>query len=348
VSSLFGVIEGFYGRQWSWSQRQSLLRLLPDFGCNVYLYAPKGDPFLRKRWRDDWPSEVFAEIEALSSLSQSLSLSFGVGLSVLDYSEADQAALEWKIERLNQLELGHLGVFFDDMRGDDDGLLDRQLSALRLIRERSHVSTLIFCPTYYSLDPVLEKVFGQRPADYWSRLANELPTDVQCFWTGPEVCSQRFNAGDAQLAEAILGRKPAIWDNYPVNDGRLTSQYLHVQPAMARALPAGTYQSFFINPMNQFELSLPVLAAARKAIAGDEVGARQACETFARQRWGEDFANVWHRYADVVQREGLLAMSPEVRDEMLSVLQNYDLDAAREWCDWLRGGYEFDPACLTE
>lgn len=348
MSSLFGVIEGFYGRQWSWSQRRELLQLLPGFQCNAYLYAPKGDPFLRKRWREDWPSEVFAELEALSELSQSQSLSFGMGLSVLDYSEADQAVLEWKIERLNQLRLGHLGVFFDDMRGDDDALLDRQLSALRFIREHSRVKNLIFCPTYYSLDPVLEKVFGKRPVDYWSRLASELPEDVQCFWTGPEVCSRRFSAGDAQQAEEVLGRKPAIWDNYPVNDGRLTSNYLHLQPAMARTLPSGAYQSFFMNPMNQYELSLPVLAAAHLAVRGDEVAARGACEAFAKRRWGEDFAKFWSRYADVVQQKGLSEMAPATREAMLSALQGFDLEAASEWREWLCGGYEFDPACLTE
>ena len=49
---LTGIIEGFYGRSWPWAARQDYSRFLSDLGLNTYLYCPKGDAYLRKRWRD--------------------------------------------------------------------------------------------------------------------------------------------------------------------------------------------------------------------------------------------------------------------------------------------------------
>lgn len=346
MSSLFGVIEGFYGRQWSWHQRHELVHLLPQLQCDAYLYAPKADVYLRRRWREDWPAEEWQHLLKLAKTARQNGVSFGVGLSVLDYTADDQPVLANKIARLNELELGHLGVFFDDMRGDDPSLLDRQLAALSWIRQCSNAQHIIFCPTYYSTDPVLEQVFGAMPEDYWSRLAVELPSDVRCFWTGPRVCSESIYAEDVFQANAILGRPPTIWDNYPVNDGRLTSNYLHLRPASGRSFESRQVAGFFINPMNQFELSLPVIAAARSALVNDEQ-ANVVCEAFAFQRWGEEFTHFWLKYRDMAQDLGLDNITLEDRQNMLDHLSKLEISPAKEWRDWLLGEYTFDPDCLT-
>lgn len=346
MSPLFGVIEGFYGRQWRWHQRRELVDLLPDFNCNAYLYAPKGDAFLRRRWREHWPESDWHSLMSVARAARCNGISFGVGLSVLDYSSDDKYLLAEKLDRLNELQLGHLGVFFDDMRGDDPGLLDRQLAALAWIRQHSNVETILFCPTYYSTDPILEEVFGERPSDYWTKLALNLPFAVQCFWTGSKVCSQSLDPNDAVEAMRVFKRKPAFWDNYPVNDGRLTSRYLHLRPLQRRQLTATSYQSYFMNPMNQFELSLPVIASAHLAVAGSKL-AQQEAYCFAEQRWGRAFADFWWENTDLVQSQGLDGMSEEQRQSMRQALESFDNPAAKEWLDWLHGGYTFDPACLT-
>lgn len=346
MSALFGVIEGFYGRQWSWSQRHELLELLPVLQCNAYCYAPKGDAMLRRLWREEWPAAYFQQLASLAGLARKLGVSFGVGLSLLDYCRDDEARLQQKIEHLNRLQLGHLGIFFDDMRGDDEGLLDRQLRVVELIRLNSNAEKLIFCPTYYTTDPVLESVFGARPDHYWPRLAKELPPSVQCFWTGPAVCSKHLGHREAADALRLLGRKPTIWDNYPVNDGRITSRFLHLRPHQQRMLTPASYHSYFLNPMNQYELSLPVIAAARLAVAGSRE-ALQRAYAFAEHRWGEAFADFYWENTSCVQDLGLDNMPTDRHKEMLRTLANFHNAAAREWLDWLRGGYTFDPACLT-
>ena len=41
---LTGYIEGYYGAQLSWKERDSLVSKLNQVGCNTYFYCPKEDP----------------------------------------------------------------------------------------------------------------------------------------------------------------------------------------------------------------------------------------------------------------------------------------------------------------
>ena len=47
-----GVIEGFFGRSWDWPARHSCADFLRHHGYQFYIYAPKSDPYLRRRWRE--------------------------------------------------------------------------------------------------------------------------------------------------------------------------------------------------------------------------------------------------------------------------------------------------------
>ena len=56
-SFLKGVIEGFYGRPWSQSQRLELLERMQQLGLNTYLYCPKDDLKHRALWREPYTAE---------------------------------------------------------------------------------------------------------------------------------------------------------------------------------------------------------------------------------------------------------------------------------------------------
>ena len=47
-----GVVEGFFGRPWTHSQRLFVIRLIASLGMNTYIYAPKEDPRHREEWRE--------------------------------------------------------------------------------------------------------------------------------------------------------------------------------------------------------------------------------------------------------------------------------------------------------
>ena len=51
-----GLIEGFFGRPWSWAERRDAVRFLRPHGYRFYLYAPKADAMLRRLWQQPWPN----------------------------------------------------------------------------------------------------------------------------------------------------------------------------------------------------------------------------------------------------------------------------------------------------
>ena len=67
-----GIIEGFFGRPWSWPERAAAIRFLRPYGYGFYLYAPKADPYLRRRWQEPHPAAEIriglgrVEVEAIA------------------------------------------------------------------------------------------------------------------------------------------------------------------------------------------------------------------------------------------------------------------------------------------
>ena len=58
-----GLIEGYYGEPWSWEARTGTMRFLAAHGYGFHMYAPKADPYLRRRWKELHPED---EARALS------------------------------------------------------------------------------------------------------------------------------------------------------------------------------------------------------------------------------------------------------------------------------------------
>ena len=163
---------------------------------------------------------------------------FGVGLSPFelhfDFDAAGRAALEAKLRLLDDAGVQDLAILFDDMRGSVADLASRQAEIVHFAAARTRASRLIVCPTYYSDDPVLDRVFGPRPAGYLADLGRRLDPAIQIMWTGEEVCSRELSPGHLDSVAEQLRRKPFLWDNYPVNDGPRMSQHLHLRAFTGR------------------------------------------------------------------------------------------------------------------
>jgi hyaluronoglucosaminidase len=167
-----------------------------------------------------------------------------------------------------------------------------------------------------------------------------LDPGIQVFWTGEEVCSRELSPGHLERVAAQLGRKPFLWDNYPVNDGQRMSQYLHLRAFTGRpASIAGHVAAHGINPALQPTLTrIPALTLV---------------ESYRR---GPDY-----RYGDALARAAEEVLGPElgarVREDLLT-LQDVGLDrlgdkeavlrqryagvdhpGAREIIGWLDGEY---------
>ncbi|MDO6745673.1 beta-N-acetylglucosaminidase domain-containing protein [Gilvimarinus sp. 1_MG-2023] len=347
-----GVIEGFFGRSWQWPQRRQLASFLSEHQLDFYLYAPKSDPFLRRHWRASHPAEQWRELAATRETYRDCQIDFGVGLSPLDLCTdqgiTDTAALDAKIKHLNTLELDYLALLFDDMRGDIPQLAQRQSELAERAANLSNAKRVILCPTYYSNDPVLEKVFGPAPEHYLETLGQTLDRAIDVFWTGPSVCSDHYPTEHLLEVNERLGRKPFLWDNYPVNDGAVRSQHLYLSPTKSDRSTAKPYiAGIAANPMNQFYASWPALAGLSQVLTSQQA---PQCQTILQNLYSEQTAHYLKQDLPTFEQGGLNALSDhdkQILIERYTPLGIIDPIAA-EICDWLAGGYTFDPSCLTE
>jgi hyaluronoglucosaminidase len=351
---LCGVIEGFYGRAWSWEARAETIDFLQREKFNSYIYAPKSDRQLRRAWREQYAAAEFEKLLALREHCRQRGIQFGIGFSPWglqsEYSADDRAKLQKKFQQLNQLDCDVLCILFDDMPGAIESLAQRQAAIVADIASFSNARRLAMCPTYYSFDPQLEKLFGAMPADYLQTLGTLLPESVDIFWTGSLVLSPGYSHTDINAIAEKIRRKPLLWDNYPVNDGRKISRFLHVLPARERPAQLRDWCSGHLaNPMNQAFLSqLPLASLAHSY----RVGESYCAETFWNENIvalvGVELAQLLQRDAQRFQTQGLDAIVDTERQALIADYIRINHPAAREVIEWLQEQYRFDPECLND
>ena len=76
-----GLIEGFFGLPWSWEERRGAVTFLAPHGYLFYIYAPKADSYLRKRWREPHPAGEMEELARFRAHCRGAGVRFGIGLT---------------------------------------------------------------------------------------------------------------------------------------------------------------------------------------------------------------------------------------------------------------------------
>ncbi len=340
-----GIIEGYYGRPWTWTERAGVVDRLAPAGYDFYLYAPKADPYLRRRWSEPHPDAEAQSIAAFARHCDAAGVAFGVGLSPYeiyqDFNAETQDALAAKLKHLDSLGVRRLAILFDDMRGDTPDLADRQVHILHWIAERTTADKVILCPTYYSDDPVLDRFFGARPDCYLETLGRDLDPAIDIFWTGEEVCSRELGVGHLDRVAGQLKRPPLLWDNWPVNDGPRMSRHLHLRAFTGRpAANASRISGHAVNPALQPALSLiPALTLADAYGQGDAYGYTHAWRAAAEAVAGPALADLLQRHILAFQDGGLDTLDAEARAKLRAQYAAFDHPAAAEVVLWLDEGY---------
>ena len=340
-----GLIEGFFGRPWGWDDRREAVRFLAPHGYRFFLYAPKADFFLRRHWQEPYPPAALAELAAFGDACRDAGIRLGAGLSPFElhlHPDSDwQRPLAAKLAQLDEAGVQDLAILFDDMRGDVPDLAERQAAIVHFAAERSGAGRTLCCPSYYSDDPVLDAAFGQRPPLYLEQLGRRLDPEVAIMWTGEEVVSREYSPGHlARVAEAI-GRKPFLWDNYPVNDGPRMSQHLHLRAFTGRPAAIGArIAGHGINLASQPLLSrIPALTLAESYRAEDGYEYGAAFERAARAVLGDELAARVRRDLLTLQDRGLDRLG-ERRAVLRERYAAFDHPAAAEIVAWLDGEWE--------
>jgi hypothetical protein len=346
-----GLIEGFFGIPWSWEERADAVRFLAPAGYGFYLYAPKADPFLRRRWQEPHPPGEVEELRRLADHCRSLGVRFGIGLTPFELHLREgrdwEAPLAARLASLAEIGADDLAILFDDMRGDVPALAERQAAIVAFAADRACASRIVCCPSYYSDDPILDLAFGRRPEAYLEDLGRLLDPAVEIMWTGEEVCSAATTPGHlARVAEA-LRRRPFLWDNYPVNDGSRMSQHLHLRAFTGRpSAIAPLVSAHGINPASQPVLSrIPALTLAASYAEGEAYEYGRAFDRAAAEVLGPELAPR--------VRLDLLSLQDRGKDRLgarVAVLREryaaFDHQGAREIVAWLDGRWDVDDALV--
>jgi hypothetical protein len=337
-----GLIEGFFGRPWSWAERADAVRFLAPHGYRFYLYAPKGDARLRRRWQEPYPEAELETLARFREICRAEGVRFGVGLTPFELhlhpGRGWQEALAGKLAQLALLKPDDLALLFDDMRGDVPDLAERQAGIVHFAAERGVAGRLLFCPTFYSDDPILDAAFGERPAFYLEQLGRLLDPAIHVLWTGEEVCAREFSPGHLARVAGQLRRKPFLWDNYPVNDGARMAQHLHLRAFTGRPASIAPYiAGHGINPASQPVLSrIPALTLAESYDRGEAYEYGAAFDRAARSVLGDILGERVAKDLLPLQDRGLDRLG-ERRAALRARYAAFDHPAAREIVAWLDG-----------
>lgn len=266
-----GIVEGFYGPTWDFVGRVTLLEFLGRVGLGLYIYGPKWDPYHRLRWRSPYSVQFIDYFSKLVNAGRRYGVevvfSLSPGLDIDYSSDSDLRLLLRKFEVFLNLGVEAIALFLDDIppvvRGRGfKSLAEAQATLANRVYGELKPKALILCPTYYR----------GVARDYMSELGRFLDPEVLVMWTGPYVCSISISEEDVRRVTEALGRKPFIWDNYPVNDYFTCRGItrLHLGPIKNRAAElAEAVSGYVANPANQVEASkIPLYTIAEMLRSG--------------------------------------------------------------------------------
>ncbi|XP_068045185.1 protein O-GlcNAcase-like isoform X3 [Anomalospiza imberbis] len=240
---LCGVVEGFYGRPWSMDQRKLLFQWLQRRGLNCYMYAPKDELKHRLLWREPYTEHEAARMRSLMEAAQEQGVEFifaiSAGQDMVFSSAGDRLLLQQKLRQVAAMGCRSFALLFDDIdpcmcQADRDvfpSLAQAQASvANEVYQELGQPSIFLFCPTEYC-----SSLCSPSPSQscYLQTIGQELLPGIGVIWTGPKVVSQELSAELLEEVEAVLRRRPVIWDNLYANDYDCRRVFLG--PYMGRA-----------------------------------------------------------------------------------------------------------------
>ena len=289
ANSLNGVVEGFYGRQWSHDQRQHLFGRMVELGLNTYLYAPKDDLKHRAIWRECYNS---AELPLFQELARScdrhhLRFIYGLspGLDIRFSDELERQRIKARFEQMMNVGVRHFALLFDDLPGqmtnDDRRAFDSLASAqchvansvFEWILERSPDSRCLFCPTPYC-DRMDRAGLGGK--GYLDEVGLRLAPEIDILWTGPEIVSTDIRLDSIECVSRRIRRPPILWDNLFANDYDI--RRLHCGPYTGRTLNLrDTVRGILINPNNEYPTNeVPLRTFSKFLKVPDGWNAREA------------------------------------------------------------------------
>ncbi len=261
-----GVVEGFYGTPWSHKDRLDMLRFMGQEGMNLYIYAPKDDPYHREKWREDYPQAQKDNLLDLIKEAQKNKVAFVFAISPgLDIrfdgpeGKADLSALIHKFDTVYNMGVRNFAIFFDDIQNLDGRKQARVLNTVNrdFVHARPGIEPLLVVPTQYCLAGSMLQNGLVQP--YTEDFSKRLDPDIIVLYTGQGVVCDGITAEDMRTVEGIYGPRVGVWWNYPVSD--YEKEKLALGPIHGLDGDAAAYMKLIVyNPMQFARMSHIALA----------------------------------------------------------------------------------------
>jgi hyaluronoglucosaminidase len=360
-----GIVEGFFGPPWSMAHRAALFEFGAKRGMNTYLYAPKDDPYHRERWTEPYPEEEWRELLKLIGLAQKSQIDFVYGLhpgkGLLFAAEEPIGRLLTKAQRFYDAGIRTFSILFDDIPSRLEHIADQRDYAgslakaeavwVRRVLERQSPSwkdtEWWICPSYYTDDPLLARMFGSFEPSFMEILAQYLPQTVACFWTGPSVVSKQISLSHVRKVARRMSHRLIVWDNYPVNDLAMSME-MHLSPLSGRdpRLPEQVY-GYLNNPLLQESLSfIPLGTCFDYAADPAHYHPEESWKRVIREQFGVEALVHWETIREFCERtnrlkdrQRCLSLSAKKRAHLQAadryLLANKDQPWCRELQPWV-------------
>lgn len=281
VCSPAWAVRGIKGLHWNPDDYLSVLDFLPSCKFNFLMLCYGMVPEHCRRFRDPYSDE---HLEAIARIVQGARERFVTVCVAINPSlravpqarysgDEDLKLVVDKFRASYDLGVRCFALALDDISSELQRPEDR--AAYRSLGE-AHVdftfrlrdallsmdsdNRLILCPTAYFTR------HAHAYPDYTRAIAEGIPDDVELFWTGPDWNSVSISYEDACEYAGLVGRKPFLWLNYPVNDYLKPEPWrlvLAPTPMRCTRLPS-MVTGVISNPMRQVEASkLPLWSIGR-------------------------------------------------------------------------------------
>lgn len=222
-----GVVEGFYGKPWTFEQRKDLFSRIKTMRLNAFLYAPKDDVKHRSRWRQLYSEQEAVQLKSLIDEAHANNIDFYYSLAPgLDMTYSDENDLDLLIRKFDQLvSLGckSFAILFDDIEPrldekDKEMFKDyacAQVSVTNLIYKHLRCPKFLFCPTEYCETRAVPSLLE---SNYLKTIGSGLMQGIDILWSGSQVISKYITVESIEALTRIIERKPVIWENLHAND----------------------------------------------------------------------------------------------------------------------------------
>ncbi|MCH5160571.1 MAG: beta-N-acetylglucosaminidase domain-containing protein [Clostridiales bacterium] len=266
-----GFIEGYYGVPWTTDERIELMRFGSIVKSNIYIYAPKDDPYHSSNWRGLYKTGDYAALkEQIKAGAETKTLFTWAIHPFMESSrpftrknfDADLVVLLAKLQQVYDAGVRQFMVSADDiMEESRDAACQRDLlnAVQDWLEKKGDCGNLIFVGSSYSGIPDATR------QPYYAELMDGLDERVVVMWTGAKISSRMSNCAYDMFDELTGGRQPFIWMNWPVSDYCTSNLLLGAGEVFDLKVSDGKlpFSGVVVNPMQHAELSkISIFAAA--------------------------------------------------------------------------------------